>query len=41
VEKLISVVIPAKDEEASIAGCIESVFAALEGLKSFEIILLG
>ena len=39
-EKQISIVIPAKDEEKSIARCIESVFAALEGLKSFEIILV-
>ena len=39
-EKEITVVIPAKDEETSIAKCIESVFAALEGFKSFEIILV-
>ena len=39
-EKNISIVIPAKDEEASIARCIESVLAALEGLKSYEIILV-
>ena len=39
-EKDITIVIPAKDEETSIARCIESVFAALDGFKSFEIILV-
>jgi len=39
-EKNITIIIPAKDEEASIARCIESVFIALEGIKSFEIILV-
>ena len=39
-EKDIAIVIPAKDEEGTIARCIESVLAALEGLKNFEIILV-
>jgi glycosyltransferase involved in cell wall biosynthesis len=38
--KDITVVIPAKDEEKSIDRCIESIFAALEGKKRFEIILV-
>ena len=39
-EKDITIVIPAKNEEGTIAKCIESVLAALEGLKSYEIILV-
>ncbi len=39
-EKLISVVIPSKDEEKTIAKCIDSVIAALEGIQSYEIILV-
>ena len=40
IEKEITVVIPSKDEEENIAECIESVFVALEGIESFEIILV-
>ena len=38
--KKISIIIPSKDEERTIAKCIESVLSALEGFKSFEIILV-
>jgi glycosyltransferase involved in cell wall biosynthesis len=39
-EKEITIVIPARNEETSIARCIESIFAALEGFNNFEIILV-
>jgi glycosyltransferase involved in cell wall biosynthesis len=39
-DKKIAIVIPAKDEEASIARCIESVFVALDGIRNYEIILI-
>ncbi|MEA3434973.1 MAG: glycosyltransferase [Thermodesulfobacteriota bacterium] len=38
--KEISIVIPSKDEEITIAKCIESVENALEGVRSYEIILV-
>ena len=38
--KKISVIIPSKDEERTIAKCIESVETALEGVESYEIILV-
>ena len=38
--KEISIVIPSKDEERTIAKCIESVENALEGIRSYEIILV-
>lgn len=38
--KEISIVIPSKDEERTIAKCIESVVNALEGVRSYEIILV-
>lgn len=38
--KKISVVIPSKNEEKTIARCIESVETALEGIESYEIILV-
>ena len=39
-EKLISIVIPVKDEKKIIARCIESVLKALEGLKNYEVMLV-
>ena len=36
----ISIIIPSKDEERTIAKCIESVQNALEGVRSYEIILV-
>lgn len=38
--KKISIIIPSKDEERTIAKCIESVENALEGVRSYEIILV-
>ena len=38
--KEISIVIPSKDEERTIAKCIESVKNALKGVRSYEIILV-
>jgi glycosyltransferase involved in cell wall biosynthesis len=39
-EKLISIVIPAKNEELFIASCIEGAIKALKNIKSWEIILV-
>lgn len=36
----ISIIIPSKDEERTIAKCIESVQSALEGVRNYEIILV-
>jgi glycosyltransferase involved in cell wall biosynthesis len=36
----LSIVIPAKDEEANIARCIESILVALKDMKRFQIVLV-